>query len=186
MARVTNNALTRGLSGRVGGLVFRQVQEETIVSAAPGPTQLPASDKQRAHRQRFFAAQCYAAAQLQDPAARALYATGIDDRRRSARVVAIADYMNAPCIVAVDLSGCRGGRGDTIRVAATDDFAVTAVTLHLETAEGALLEEGAATPLPGGDWTYTLHATHAPTPGRRLRVRAYDRPGNVTEQTYPL
>ncbi|RTQ51564.1 hypothetical protein EJV47_07125 [Hymenobacter gummosus] len=186
MARVINNLLTRGLSGAVGGLVFRQVQEQTIVSAAPNKTAAPASPRQQAHRRRFFEAQCYATGQMQDPAAKALYATGIDARRTSARVVAIADFMNPPAVVAADLAGYHGRPGDIISAWATDDFAVTALTVRLVSAAGVLLEEGPATLLPDGSWRYTLGQPHPASAGTQVHLTAFDRPGNAGSRTYLL
>lgn len=186
MARVTNNVLTRGLSGAVGELVFRQVQEQTIVSIAPRKPAGPGSPGQQAHRRRFYEAQCYARDQMQDVAAKALYTTGIDARRTSARVVAIADFMNPPTVVSADLTGYHGRPGDVISGLATDDFAVTALTVRLISAAGTLLEEGAATLQPDGSWRYTVAQPHAAGPGTQVHLTAYDRPGNSGSRTYQL
>ncbi|GAB3833842.1 hypothetical protein [Hymenobacter jeollabukensis] len=186
MARVTRNSLLQGISGKIGGIVVRQVGGQTIVSAAEAKEErAPRSARQQAHLDRFFAAQCYARAQMQDPAAKALYATGVDSRRQSPYHVAIADFMHAPQIISVDTSAYQGQGGDIIRVAATDDFTVASVLLRLETATGELLEEGPALPLASGfDWHYTTRSTGARA--AVLHVQASDRPGNVAEQTIRL
>jgi hypothetical protein len=187
MARVTRGSLLQGISGKIGGIVVRQVGNQTIVSAAEAKGErAPRSARQQAHLDRFFAAQCYAGAQMQDPATKALYATGINERLTSARVVAIADFMNPPTVVAAEWSGYQGRAGDVIRVVATDDFAVTALTVRLETAAEDLLEEGLATLLPDGAWAYTVVRPHTAGPGTRILVQAYDRPGNVGSRLYQL
>jgi hypothetical protein len=184
MARVTHNALLRGLSGKLGGLVIRQVGDQTIVSAAEAPGQrAPRSLKQQAHLDRMYRAQLYAKAQLRDPAARALYATGITARCTSAYTVAIADYMKAPVITCLKINGYHGQPGDKIQVLATDNFAVTAVHICIRHPNGALLEEGPATPAPDGSWCYTAAVRQVLRPGTSITATVYDRPGNATTQT---
>lgn len=97
MARVTNNLLLQGISGKIGPLVVRQVGGQTIVQSAETKAQrAPRSPRQQAHLDRMYQAQLYAKAQIRDPSLKALYATRIDQRRTSAYTVAIADYMKAP------------------------------------------------------------------------------------------
>lgn len=186
MARVTRGSLLQGISGKIGGIVVRQVGNETIVSAAESKgARAPRSARQQAHLTRFHQAQRYAAAQLRDEAARALYATGVGGRLQSPYHVAIADFMHAPQITGIDTAAYQGRPGDLIRVAATDDFAVVSVLLRLESATGDVLEEGPATPAPAGpDWHYAVQTTTARA--AVLHVRAFDRPGNVAEQTVRL
>lgn len=186
MARVTRSSLLQGISGKIGGIVVRQVGDQTIVSAAEAKGErAPRSEQQQAHLTRFHLAQRYAATQLRDEAAKALYTTGVGGGRQSPYHVAIADFMHSPRIISVDTSAYRGRTGDVIRVAATDDFAVVSVLLRLETAAGELLEEGPALPTTAGfDWHYLARTT---SPGAAvLRVRAFDRPGNVAEHLLQL
>ena len=141
MARVTRQSLLRGISGELGPLVVRQVGGQTVVQTAerPGP-RAPRSPAQQAHLDRMYQAQLYAKAQLRAAAAKALYATGIDQRRTSAYTVAIADFMNQPVITALDARRYQGRAGDVVLIAATDDFAVAAVQVRLYAPADLLLE----------------------------------------------
>lgn len=183
MARVTNNPLLRGISGKIGPLIFRQVGGQTIVQAAEAKGQrAPRSPRQQAHLDRMHQAKLYAKAQIRDPAAKALYATRIDTRRTSAYTVAIADYMNPPQITALDVSAYRGQPGDIIRISATDDFAVAAVQVRIFRPDGTLLEEGPAIPQPGDSWHYPAQQPHPLTPGTTCEAEAHDHPGNQATQ----
>lgn len=189
MARVTGNSLLRGVSGKIGSLVIRQVGDQTIVSAAEGPgPRAPRSPKQQAQLDRMYRAQLYAKAQMLDPDAKARYATGIDARRTSAYTVAVADYLNAPTITRVDLSGYRGRPGDALQIWATDDFAVTAVHVRiLSTPDGPEVESGPALLQPDASWRYLVQRPHAPGAPLTLHLKAHDLPRNVGQlvQTLP-
>ncbi|UOQ52669.1 hypothetical protein [Hymenobacter cellulosivorans] len=186
MARVTGNSLLQGLSGTIGGITVRQVGKQTIVSAAEGPKKAPPSDKQLTQRLRMHYAQCYAEILKQDPALKALYATGITDRLKNARLVAITDYLNAPEVLGADLSAYQGRPHDVIRLYATDDFAVTAVEAHLYSATDQLLVQGPAALQPEGCWLFSLPSVSLAEPAIRLEVRAFDRPGNQTLRQFLL
>lgn len=185
MARVTNNLLLQGISGKIGPLIVRQVGGQTIVQSAESkPKRAPRSPKQQAHLQRMYQAQLYAKAQIRDPNTKALYATRIDQRRTSAYTVAIADYMNAPEILGLDGRAYRGRPGDALRVQATDDFEVIAVILRFHAPTGTELETGPAALHPSGDWLY--HVRHDHVAGTTCEVEAHDRPGNVGTRRFTL
>jgi hypothetical protein len=184
MARVTKKSLLKGLSGKIGNLVIRQVGEETVVSAAERGPRAPRSPRQQAQLGRMYQAQLYGSAQHRDAEAKALYATRIDSDRTSARSVAIADYMHSPEIQAVDRRGYQGRLGDQLQVEATDDFAVTAVAIRIEGPAGEVLIQGPARLQASGNWVFTAGLGHALPPGSMLYVEAFDRPGNVTTESY--
>ena len=180
LARVPKTSLLYGISGKLGPFVLRQVGGQTVVQAAEAPgRRAPRSPAQQAHLDRMYQAQRYAKAQIRDPAAKARYATRIDQRRRSAYAVAIADYMHAPRVTAIDSRDYQGRSGDQIRVVATDDFAVVAVQVHLYAPTGALLEGGPAALLPTGEWSYLALQMAPAGPGTRIEAEAHDYPGNV-------
>ncbi|MCC2546562.1 hypothetical protein LJY25_08920 [Hymenobacter sp. BT175] len=139
MARVSNNIITQGLSGTIGGtLVFRQVTGRTIVAAAPRESEKAPSARQLAHQERFQMAALYAKAQLLDVASKAEYdAARTPDSSASAYAIAVADFMQAPDIHQIDLSDYQGQAGNTIRVRVTDDFKVTSVRLRIENGDGS-------------------------------------------------
>ena len=187
MARVTSQSLLRGISGKLGPLVVRQVGSQTVVQAAEGRApRAPRSPAQQAHLDRMYQAQLYAKAQLRDPEAKARYAAGINQRRTSAYTVAIADFMNPPVITALDAGRYHGQPGDVVLVTATDDFAVAAVQLRLHDPAGQLLAEGPAVRQPDGRWRYVARAAHPAGPGTRLEAEARDHAGNVASATVLL
>lgn len=184
MARVTGNSLLRGVSGKIGGLVVRQVGEQTVVSAAEGHRpRAPRSPKQQAQLERMYRAQLYAKAQMQDPAAKARYATGVDARRTSAYTVAVADHLNPPTIQRADVHAYHGRPGDAVRVWATDDFGVAAVLVHAQAPDGTALETGPAAPQPDGSWLYRIQQPHPA--GTTLHVEAHDWAGNIARHSHP-
>lgn len=187
MARVTRNSLLRGISGKLGPLVVRQVGDQTIVQAAEGPgPRAPRSPKQQAHLDRMYRAQCYAKAQVQEPTAKVRYATGIDQRRTSAYTVAVADFMNLPVVTALLTSHYHGQPHDPTTITATDDFAVAAVYVSLYAPAGTLLEAGPAALLPDGRWRYLAQTTQPTLAGLRLEAEAHDYAGNVARRAQVL
>ena len=180
MARVPKTSLLYGVSGKLGPFVLRQVGGQTVVQAAEGPgRRAPRSPAQQAHLDRMYQAQLYAKAQIRDPTAKARYATRIDQRCRSAYAVAIADYMYAPRVTAIDGRDYQGRPGDLIRVVATDDFAVVAVQVGLYDPAGELLEGGPAVLLPTGEWGYLVRRNAPVGLDIRIEAEARDNPGNV-------
>ena len=76
MAKVELNPLFDGLSGSVGGLVFRRFSTgKTYVTRRPKKSNTEPSEAQKAHRLRFKEASAYAKAALADPDLRAHYET---------------------------------------------------------------------------------------------------------------
>lgn len=188
MATVKKNIITQGLSGTLGGtIVFRQVGDRTIVSTAPVHNGHPPSPKQLAQRQRFQEASLYAKAQVNDPAGKADYASGIDEKHLSAYAVAVADFLQAPDIQEIDLSEYAGNIGDTIRVRVTDDFRVEAVKVSITNGDGSPVESGNAVQDPNGiSWVYTATKKNASLDGDKITIQAFDHPGNKAEEERSL
>ncbi|RAK70532.1 hypothetical protein [Hymenobacter edaphi] len=189
MARVSNNIITQGLSGTIGGtLVFRQVGGQTVVAAAPRESDKAPTARQQAHQERFQMAALYAKAQLADPGSKAEYeAARPEAGTASAYAIAVADFMQAPDIHSIDLSQYEGRVGDTIRVRVTDNFKVTATRVRIENADGTLVEETAAVREANGlDWVFTATVANASLVGDKITVLASDKPGNQTRETRSL
>jgi ethanolamine utilization protein EutQ (cupin superfamily) len=101
---------------------------------------------------------------------------------QTARNVALADYMHAPDIHRVDVSGYHGQPGDVIRIEVTDDFAVVEVKVVITNTDGSIVEEGYAKPeATGYEWTYTATVANASLEGDRIEVYASDTPGNIAK-----
>jgi hypothetical protein len=181
MAKQKGNVVTHGMSGTIGGmLVFRQTATGTVIQSPPRVSGKE-SELQRAHRRKFQRATLYANVVTSDPETGALYASKAK-KGQTARNVAVADYMHAPDIERVDVSGYHGQPGDVIRIEATDDFAVKEVKVVITNVDGAPVEEGfAIAEATGYEWTYTATSVNDSLAGDRIEVYASDLPGNITK-----
>ncbi len=187
MAKVADNIILKGLTGMIGDmLVFRQLNGQTVVSAKPKkPTSR--TQKQQEGQERFKRAVAYAKASMVQPHLKELYTSGISARRTSAHQVAIADYLNAPCIEDINASHYKGDVGNTIAIRATDDFRVVSIQVAIHTPDGELIEEGAASCNTEGDiWIYTTSLPNPSYTNCQVTVTASDIPGNKTEKTLAL
>jgi hypothetical protein len=161
-------------------LVFRQMATGTVIQSPPRVSG-KASEAQRAQRRRFQRAVLYAGAAVSDPETGPVYAAK-SGRGRTARIVAIADYLHAPDIERVDVSGYHGQPGDVIRIEATDDVAVKAVKVVIVNTDGTPVEEGfAVAEATGYEWTYAATTVNDSLAGDRIEVYASDLPGNITK-----
>jgi hypothetical protein len=181
MAKQKGNVVTHGLSGKVGGmLVFRQTATGTVVQSPPRKSGME-SQAQRAHRKKFQRAVLYSGIVDTNPDMETAYAAKAK-KGQTARNMALADYMHAPDIQHVDVSGYHGEPGDVIRIEVTDDFAVVEVKVVITNLDGSIVEEGYAKPEDTGyEWTYTATAKNPDTKGDRIEVYASDTPGNIKE-----
>ena len=175
-------------SGMLGeSATVRKVRGQLVVKNKPrrqlGRAGAPPKDpgKLEAARARFLEASQYARQQTSVSQSADLYAKGITDRKRTAYLVAMVDYMIAPKVHSIDTLGYRGSIGDLISVKATDDFMVTNVKVVITDSSGALIEEGDAGPdaLRVNLWAYKASAANATLPGTKIQAVAYDRPGNT-------
>jgi hypothetical protein len=123
----------------------------------------------------------YAGVAATDPTLEAAYAAKAK-KGQSARNVAVADFLHAPNIDVIDLSGYHGQQGDVIRIEATDDFMVKEVRVVISDHEGNVVEEGDAQPgTLNFEWIYTAIAENPNPAGDRIEVYASDIPGNISK-----
>jgi hypothetical protein len=92
MATSTSNILTRGFSGKLGGLVFRNCKDKTIIAQAPRKRSKPLSQKQKMQRIRFKVASQYAKKVIANPEASAVYARRLKPGK-SIYMLAMADHL---------------------------------------------------------------------------------------------
>ncbi|MDR2886846.1 MAG: hypothetical protein LBV26_02415 [Bacteroidales bacterium] len=131
MAKSENNVITRGLSGKVGDLlVFSQRGGKTVVSGVPRKSD-KVSDSQKEQRRKFQHAVLYAKGAQQQPE----YIEASARKGKTPYIVAVADFLNAPGIESIDLSGYSGKAGDIIRITVTDDFTVKEVGVRITNAD---------------------------------------------------
>ncbi len=184
MAESKNNIITHGLSGKIGDLiVFSQRDGKTYVSKAPKSKTVEDSPKQKAHKLKFQKASQYARSVINNPDLKQMYSAKADTSKgMSTYNLAMKDFFNAPEIQSIDLTAYRGKKGDAIRIIAVDDFAVKAVTVKIENAEGNTVEEGNAVD-SGYEWIYTSTTNYANITGNKITITATDHPDNLTEMT---
>jgi hypothetical protein len=183
MAKSVNNVITHGLSGKIGDLlVFRQRGGKTVVANVPRKSN-KVSEKQKEQRRKFQLAVLYG----QSPENQEIYREKAAKKGRVPFNVAVADFLKAPDIEQVDLSGYTGQPGDTIRIRVTDDFAVAGVTVRITNPDGSPVEEGEAQSDPFGyEWTFTAARTNDSLEGDKIEIFASDIPGNITGDEYIL
>ncbi len=117
MAKVKKNIITQGLAGKLGDtIVFRQLGGKTIVQAMPEKRKQELSEGQKKQINKFREAARYAKQALENDEVRTAYAAKAKVGQ-TAYNVAIADYMNAPVIEAIDLSAFDGKKGRQLRIA---------------------------------------------------------------------
>ena len=185
MKPVKFNPFLEALRGSFGDVVFRRFGQQVYLSHKPDMSGIRPSPAQLAHRERFRQAMLYAHRALSDPLTAAPYRHAVRQPNQRASALALADFMHAPVIDAVDLSDYSGRPGDPIVVHAHDDFEVLLVQVSLSDASGAQLETAPAAEQPAGSgrWVYTAHCPLAPGTRVRATASASDRPGNRVEHS---
>jgi len=88
-----------------------------------------------------------------------------------------SDYLTPPEVRRIDLSGYRGQPGDFVRVIAVDDVEVVSVGVSIQSANGTVLEQGAARKIHGV-WRYTATQAMPVDETMNITATAVDRPGN--------
>ena len=187
MAKVRNNIVTRGLSGKLGKLiVFRQVGDETIVTTVPVRKAYAPSEVQKKQVSRFQRAIIYAKKAMQDEGLKAAYQMRAKGNRNAFNI-AIADFLNPPEIEAIDVSRYKGTKDSRLLVRVTDDHRVSGVNVSIYQEDDTLVEQGAAIAHENGlDWIYTVQKTNTHLKGSKLLIRASDIPGNISEREQVL
>ncbi|GET33183.1 hypothetical protein PbJCM13498_20460 [Prolixibacter bellariivorans] len=183
MAKVGDNMVTTGLSGKLGNLlVFRNRNGKTYVAKAPRERTGEPSEAQKQHQAKFQQAIIYGRGAIADPATKAAYQASAEGGQ-TAFNVAVADFFNAPHIDEVDVSNYTGQPGSFIRIRAVDDFNIAEVTVTIQNGDSSEVESGAAQPEDGMIWwRYTATANNESLEGDKIIIRVSDVPGNITEE----
>jgi len=183
MAKVGNNIVVTGLSGKLGDLiVFRNRGGTTVVAQAPQKKERELSEAQEQHQLRFQEAILYGKASIADPEKKAAYKASAEEGQ-SAYNIAVADFLNAPHIEEIDVSHYTGQPESYIQVRAVDDFKVAEVTVNILNSDGSEAEHGAAALQTGSTWwRYTVTTANESLQGDKIIVRVSDLPGNLIEK----
>jgi hypothetical protein len=160
MATVRLNAVTKGMSGSIGNLMFRQTYGRTIVSAKPRPSKKQ-SEQQRVNRSRFKMATGWAKAQMLDPDKKAYYWRKAKKLKLpNAYTAAISDYMRKGEIKEINTKAYKGKAGDMIHFKIhKKDFAVRDVSVAVYTLDGRIIESGYAAKKDNGRFIYKASQT---------------------------
>jgi hypothetical protein len=171
MAKVADNLLTEGLSGKIGKrLVFRRLRNgSTVLCTAPDFSERVFSEGQLSHQSRFQRASAYAKAAART---QPFYIERAQQTGQPAYNLALSDWFRAPVIQEVTRLGHR------IHVEASDNVLVTRVVISLSDEQGQSIEQGEAVRMDDARWEYI---TAAPEGGAIL-VEAFDLAGNVARQ----
>jgi hypothetical protein len=177
------NIVTKGLSGRIQELVFRQNHGKTYVVSSPAPSTVPASEQQLQIRFTFKDAVRYAKAILTDAAIKLAYKAKAD-YWQSAFNMAIADFFKPPTIGTIITSAYTVQAGSFVTAQVTDDFQVASVEVRIEKSNGQLVEAGAAVLMEDGlHYKYTSTAAVTNITGNKITFIATDLPGHlITKQ----
>jgi hypothetical protein len=140
MAKVRDNLVTEGLSGKLGKrLVFRKGRKgKTILATLPVENdKRQFNDAQKAHQGAFKKAIAYAKVAKTQP----LYVALGKQVDEAAYNLAVADWFGQPEVLELDSAGWRGQAGQTIRIRAEggtirDRWIVVGVHQHLHRFSG--------------------------------------------------
>jgi hypothetical protein len=168
MAKVIDNILVRGLSGKLGDqLVFRRLRDgRTIVCNKPDFSSRKLSKDQKDHHKRFQAAAAYARdASRTNP----IYAQLAEGTLKNAYNVALGDWFHPPVIHRLER------KGKAIRINATDDVMVAGVQVLILDEQGRVAERGEGLRGKSDWWEYV------PSAKGKVVVEARDLAGNVVK-----
>lgn len=181
----TKSLLTAGLRGTVGGtLVFRRVNGETVVSAAPEKSSKEPSMNQKVHRERFRLASLYAQRISTDPVLLEEYLIAAGKKGYpNVRSLIIADFFRFPEILSFNVN--TKPTGSELETIIVDFMRVKSVTVSFMAPDGSVLETGNG--VLGSDkqtWTYQVLDSAHLVAGVNFEITATDLPGNVTIKSF--
>jgi len=180
MSKVKDNLITPGLSGKLGKqIVFRHWCGATFLSKAPIKNHsLLKKEMYNKNRLRFREANAYGKKVIYDPDMKEAYQSKCNIRQ-NAFTRAVQDFLNAPIIHEIDLSGYSGEKSGFIRINATDDFRVKEVRIRIEDRQSDSIESGFADREGDTDWwRFDTTVENQFPEGCKVIVSAYDLPGN--------
>jgi hypothetical protein len=185
MAKVKPNAAIGPMSGKIKDLHFAQYADKQVVRG--GYQRKPTTqwtEPQVQSQGQFGKAVKYAKGVVADPARKAQYKEASTAKHRSEYNLALADARKPPVILDIDVSAYHGQPAEPIVIHAVDDNKVAGVSMILQTAAGALIEQGpAALDFAKGVWRYV---TQAAAPENEIavsiEVTAVDLPGNRVQK----
>ena len=187
MSITKSNAITKNYRSKFGHqVVFRNRLGHSVMAIPHKRPKTAPTENQVDAIRKFMLASRYAKNILQDPDMLAAYTLRSHDGL-SPYILAVTDWLNPPFVDQVDASGYHGNPGDRISVVAGDDFELTAVTVKIVDADGALLEEGPCMfNLITGNYDFTATVEVSALAGATIIAKATDTPGHTAELSVTL
>lgn len=185
MARMKKNLYLQGSSGTLGGqLVYKTVDGQMVVSVTPSRVK-PPSEKQKQQNKRFKYASIFAKKVMENDELGKIYTDAAKriKRFKSGYQVALTDYLRSPEIG--DLTVPSQTAGSVLLVEAFEDPQVKSVTFYVLDTNGEVVENDSGSPHENGiQWMYTLKNNLSAD--MKVKVEAYDIPGNMSNQTFDV
>lgn len=177
MAKIELNSALKRIQGTMDNWVYRRNGNGTVIARRGVPSKAPTA-AQLAVRELFKAAAAYARTVKEDPIQRPRYEAMARSRGMRAFAFAVADFLNPPEVLAIDLRAYHGAVGQAIKVRVTDDFEVLGVQVTVRDLEGALIQQGPAV-LTDGVWQFVTTVGVALGEEVAIEAIATDRPGHT-------
>lgn len=182
MARAKLGAHMAAISGTIGDVTYVNLRGQQVLrrKARPGKR----SPGQNVQPGVIRKAAAYWRQVKADPAKLAFYRDLPKTEGLGPYHCVVRDYCNAPVLEDIDASAYAGRVGSVIQVKATDDTAVSQVTVRIMDMDGRQLEEGAATEDgESANWIYLATRNLAAGQSVEIRVTVRDYPGNSASRS---
>jgi hypothetical protein len=178
MAKLSPSSMMYGASGKVGGLVFRQVNGETVVQGC-GEARVKRSELQLTFNHKMRVASMHARAALCNPAVKAHYEK---KKKRlnvsSAYTAACTDFLRHGRIDKVDTS--KYDKGIIMVKAFKADLGFEEVVVKIKTLNGCEVVKGKAIDKGEGQWLFRSGVPLPRLEDAVITIAAKDKTGNVT------
>ncbi len=169
------------IEGVIGDLVFYRRKGKPCVRRRPVRTK-KFTGPEKKNQGRFAQASKFASAVLDDATHCVRYEQGAKQSGRSAQNLAVSDFLHAPAIVEIDVTGYTGRGGDRLRMRVEEGVVGAAeVKVVITDRAKSTLESGSAAVDPDGLWwTYLAQKDVPADQAIWITVTAVDQPGNKT------
>jgi hypothetical protein len=180
MAKFRMNKMVDSATGKVGNMVFRQVGRRTLYTQAPEREHVVTTVGQRAQRDRFKRAVSYARNCILDPVLKEAY-----EKRTGGKEfltgfnVAVTDYLHAPKIDSVDLSGYTGQPGENLIAKVFETAKVVSAKVTIVLADDTLVEKGDANLIDSFNWQYVTTQVNSMLAGSKITFTIADSEDNI-------
>jgi hypothetical protein len=184
MAVIHANPFTKGFSGSLGHIVFKQLRGKTIVASKPRQAKKQ-SEQQRENRSRFKNATFWAKGMMLDPEKKAYYWRKAKKLKLpNAYTAAVCDYMRKGEISEIDTRQYKGKAGDVIRIKVNKkDFNVNKVEVAMFDTNNRVIESALADKKDNNTFFYKASETLTEKISVTVRVRICDHRFDIDERT---